>query len=99
MKIQFDIAENDLSWEDNAYVKIVMPSKTLVEIQANIAGLISLAKQLLTLAYSESLCGNNIHHVAEIHTANGYSYGDLDEASFEWSIARVETNGRNAPNI
>ena len=94
MKIQFDIAENDLQWEDNAYVKVVMPSKTLVEIQANKEGLISLAKQFLTLAYSKSLCGNNIHHIAEAQTVNGYTYGDLEEGSLALSIAKVEIDGR-----
>ena len=94
MKIQFDIAENDLPWEDNAYVKVVMPGKTLLEIQANKEGLISLAKQFMTLAYSQSLCGNNIHHIAEAQTANGYIYGDLEEGSLDLSIAKVELDGR-----
>ncbi|MDE7106739.1 MAG: hypothetical protein K2O39_00265 [Clostridiales bacterium] len=98
MRIEFDIAENDLSWEDDAYVKVVMPSKTLLEIQANKEGLISLAKQFLTLAYSESLCGNNIHHIAEAQTVNGYTYGDLEEGSLDLSIAKVQTVGRKYPD-
>lgn len=98
MKIQFDIVENDLSWEDNAFVKVVMPSKTLLEIQANKEGLISMAKQFLTLAYSESLCGKNIHHVAETQSANGYIYGDLEEGSLDLSIAKVDARGRKYPD-
>lgn len=97
MKIQIDIEEDGFSWEDNSYVKVIMPSKNLLEIQANKEGLISLAKQFLTLAYSDSFGGNDIHHNAEAHTENGYVYGDLEEGSLELSIGKVEKDGRKNP--
>lgn len=93
MDILLGVKENDIEWEDNAYVKIVQPSRSLVEIQANKEGLLSLAKQILALAYSTDE-EFYIHHWPEKNTSNGYVYGDLEEGSLELSIAKVNKRGR-----
>ena len=95
MKIEIEIEEGELIWENNAYVKVIQPSKYLTEIQANKEGLISLAKQILTLAYTTD---NNfmIHHWGEIRpdSEKYHTYGDLEEGSLDLSIAKVEKQGR-----
>lgn len=95
MKIELEIEEDDYTWEENSYVKVEQPSKVLMEIQANKEGLISLSKQLLSLAYSTD-SNFYIHHWAEIKgDANrGYFYGDLEEGSFQLSIVKVDKKGR-----
>lgn len=95
MKIELEIEENDYEWEENSYVKVCQPSKQLLEIQANKEGLISLAKQILAVAYATD---NKfmIHHWAEIKATadKDYWYGDLEEGSLQLSIAKVEKQGR-----
>ena len=92
MKIEFDI--NESQWEDNAFLKVVQSNKSLVSIEANKEGLISLAKQLLMLAYNnEDL---NIQLWAEKTTDKGYWYGDLEEGSIDLSIVKVEKVGRKS---
>ena len=95
MKIELEINENDLilDWEDNASLKVTQPSRVLIEIEANKEGLISLGKHLIRLAYMESST-MDIHYFTEINTDKGYFYGDLDEGSFELSIAKIEKAGR-----
>ena len=92
MKIELDITENDIDWEDNAYIKIEQPSKSLVEIQANKEGLISLAKQLLAVAYSTEEF--QIHHQPEFYNEKGYWYGDLEKDSIELYIIKQDIAGR-----
>lgn len=79
-------------WEDNAGLSISQPSKQLVAIVGNKEGLISLAKQLLTVAYSDQYIF--VHHSAEMNTPQGYIYGDLDEGSLDLSIVKEERKGR-----
>ena len=93
MDILLKLKENDIEWENNAYVKIVQPSRNLMEIQANKEGLLSLAKQFLTLAYSTDE-DFYIHHWAEKNTPNGYIYGDLEDGSLELSVSKVSKKGR-----
>ena len=95
MKIELEIEENDYEWEENSYIKVCQPSKQLLEIQANKAGLISLAKQILTLAYATDSTFM-IHHWAEIKSnlEKDYFYGDLEEGSLQLSIVKVENEGR-----
>lgn len=92
MKVEIDINNNEIEWEDNSFLKVVQPNKSLVLIEANKEGLISLAKQLLLLAYNnEDL---NINLWAEKTTDKGYWYGDLEEDSLDLSIFKVEKVGR-----
>lgn len=53
MKIEIDLSVQDLIWENNASLIIKKPSQRLIVIDGNKEGLISLAKQLLTIAYSD----------------------------------------------
>ncbi len=92
MKIQIDLPDQELTWENNASLSINQPSKQLIEISGNKEGLISLAKQLLTIAYSKQYIF--VHHSAEKFTPQGYIYGDLDNGSLELSIVKDERNGR-----
>ena len=92
MKIEFDLPNQELIWEDNAALSINHPGKQLVEIVGNKEGLISLAKQLLTVAYSDQYIF--VHHSAEKNTPQGYTYGDLDEGSLDLSIVKEERKGR-----
>jgi len=92
MKLELDINENDIDWEDNAYIKIMQNSKNLVSIVANKEGLVSLAKQLLAVAYSTE--GLEIHHQPEINNAKGYWYGDLEKDSVELYIMKQDFVGR-----
>ena len=94
MKIELEFEENEIIWENNAYMKIVQPSKTLLEIQANKEGLISLAKQLVSLANSTEKDFDHIHYWAERKKENMYLYGDLAEGSLELSIAKVNNKGK-----
>ena len=95
MKIEMEIEEKEIDWEDNAFLKIMQSSKSLISIEANKEGLISLAKQFLTVAYSkENLF---IHHWPEKTTEKGYSYGDLEEDSIELVVLKVERSGRKKP--
>lgn len=92
MNIEIDISENEIEWEDNSFLKVVQSNKSLVYIEANKEGLISLAKQLLLLAYNnEDL---NIQLWSEKTTDMGYWYGDLEEGSLDLSIVKVEKAGR-----
>lgn len=94
MKIKIDISDNEIEWEDNAFLKVVQSNKSLVYIEANKEGLISLAKQLLWLAYNnEDL---NIQLWSEKTTDKGYWYGDLEEGSLDLSIVKVEKEGRKS---
>ena len=92
MKVEFDLTEHELEWENNASLRINQPSKKLIEINGNREGLISLAKQLLVVAYSDEYVF--VHHQAEVNTSQGYEYGDLDEGSLDLSIVKVERDGR-----
>lgn len=92
MKIEFNLTDQELIWEDNASLSIRQPSKQLIVIDGNKEGLISLAKQLLTIAYSDQYIF--VHHSAEKHTPQGYVYGDLDEGSLDLSIVKENLNGR-----
>lgn len=95
MKIDLEFEVNDIDWEDNAYVKIEQPSKFLMEIQANKEGLISLAKQFLSLAYSNDE-RFHIHHwaIKKSGSESDCIYGDLEEGSLDLSIAKVKEHGR-----
>ena len=95
MKIDIEFEVDDIDWEDNAYVKIEQPSKSLMEIQANKEGLISLAKQFLSLAYSEDE-KFHIHHwaIKKGDSQSDYAYGDLEEGSLDLSVAKVKEQGR-----
>lgn len=95
MRIDLEFEENEIQWEDNAYVKIEQPSRSIVEIQANREGLISLAKQFLSLAYSMDKSFHILHWAEKKGEAeNDYFYGDLEEGSLGFSIAKVEKKGR-----
>ena len=96
MKVELEIPSQELFWEDNASLSIKQPSKHLVEIVGNKEGLISLAKQLLTVAYANDYIF--VHHSAEINSSNGYVYGDLDEGSLELSIVKEFAKGRKLNN-
>lgn len=91
MKIELYI-DKELMWEDNAALKLCQTSESLVTIEGNKEGLISLAKHLLTIAYSDEYIF--VHHEAEKNTDNGYWYGDLEEGSLELSIVKKDTSGR-----
>lgn len=95
MKIELEIAENDYEWEENSYVEVIQTSKSCVGINANKEGLISLAKQLLTVAYSTD-SNYMIHHWPEIKATSDkdYFYGDLEEGSLNFVITKVEKQGR-----
>jgi hypothetical protein len=82
MKIELEFEENGIDWENNACLKIEQPSKSLMEIQANREGLISLAKQLLSLAYSTDESFDNFQHWAEL--------GTLENGSLNLSIALIK---------
>lgn len=93
MKINFEISDENVDeWEDLAYFKVTCPSNNLVSIEANKEGLISFAKQLLAVAYSQK--ENFIHHWAEENTQNGYWYGNLDEGSLDLSVLKLDKIGR-----
>jgi len=92
MKIEIDLSNEDLIWENNASLMINQHSKQLIVIDGNKEGLISLAKQLLTIAYSDQYIF--MHHSAERNTPRGYVYGDLDEGSLDLSIVKNDRNGR-----
>lgn len=92
MKIELDIDEEELTWEDNAALKLVRTSESLVTIEGNKEGLISLAKQLLTIAYSDEYFF--VHHEAEYNTDRGYYYGNLEEGSLELSVVKSDMKGR-----
>ena len=95
MKVEFELPDGELEWEDNASLKINRTSKNLIEIDGNREGLISLAKQLLVVAYSDEYVF--VHHQAEHNTPQGYMYGDLDEGSLDLSIVKSNRKGRHLP--
>ena len=64
----------DITWEDGFSIKVKVDSGTVI-ISANKEGLLSLAKQLTTLA--EALPGNHIHYD---------EYNSLEEGSAEMII-------------
>ncbi len=98
MKISFEIEENDYDWEDNAYVEVLQTSKNCVGINANKEGLISLAKQFLSVAYSTD-SSYMIHHWAEVKSDSDekYGYGDLEEGSLDFFIVKTDKEGRKLP--
>jgi hypothetical protein len=51
-----------MSWEDDFTIQARLEGVQTVVIQANTAGLISLARQLLTLAQNEVPSGYHIHY-------------------------------------
>ena len=92
MKLEIDFNEKEIEWEENSFFKIEQRNSSLVSIEANKEGLISLAKQLLALAYNEE--NLNIFHWAEKMTDKGYWYGNLEKGSVDLSIVKIETQGR-----
>ena len=96
MKLLIEFNENDIEWENNAFVEIVQKNKSLISIVANREGLISLAKQFLTVAYSKE--DIFIHHWPEESTDAGYAYGDLEKGSLELFVMKVEEQGRRSKN-
>jgi hypothetical protein len=67
MKIEIDLPEYStekgiqMSWENEFTIEVQADTKT-VRVKANKAGLISLAKQLLTLAQSSIPAGYHMHY-------------------------------------
>jgi hypothetical protein len=68
-----------LEWEDNFHIATEISGDEIV-ITANKAGLISLAKHLLTLAQDDIQSGNHFHLD---------EYGGLESGSKELIIARI----------
>lgn len=95
MKIEIEIEENDYDWEENSYVEVTQTSKSCVGINANKEGLISLAKQFLSLAYATD-SSYMIHHWPEKNadSKKDYMYGDLEEGSLDFFIFKLEKEGR-----
>lgn len=94
MKINIEFPDNDICWENNAVLRAYKCSKDLISIEANKAGLISLAKHFLSLAYATDKDFNHFHYWPEAKNENGYMYGDLDEGSdVETFILRVDEVG------
>lgn len=93
MEIKIDFTPGEIDWENNAFLKVVQSGKVLVSIEGNKEGLISLAKQLLSIAYSKE--NSFAHYWPEKTTANGYMYGDLEEGSSELFIQKTDHPGRS----
>lgn len=93
MDLNIKIEEDDIAWEESSYVAVKQSSKHCISIEANKNGLISLAKQLLSLAYSENP-SFYIHHWPEAHGQDYYEYGDLEEGSMEIAIIKSNKKGR-----
>lgn len=93
MKVKIDFTPDEIDWENNAFLKVIQSSKVLVSIEGNKEGLISLAKQLLSIAYSKD--NSFVHYWPEKTTANGYMYGDLEEGSLELFIQKIDHIGRS----
>lgn len=93
MDLNIKIEEDDIAWEESSYVAVIQSSKNCITIDANKNGLISLAKQLLSLAYSEN-SSFYIHHWPEAHGKDYYGYGDLEEGSVELVVVKNNKKGR-----
>lgn len=94
MKVELEFEVDDIDWEDNSYVEVMQTSKNCVGINANKEGLISLAKQILSVAYSDD--DFMIHHWAELNKGSEerYFYGDLEEGSLDFFICKTDKKGR-----
>ena len=79
-------SSTEFSWEDNSYVFLKMLGSKTVEMQANSAGLRSLAEQLLKIANGDY---NYVFYDTDP--------GDLEDGSICLQITKVKATGRSYP--
>ena len=77
----------EFDWLDNSYVKLQKLGLQTIELQANRAGLLSLARQLITLADADF---DSVFYDTDP--------GDLEAGSLRLQITRLDCPGRRLPD-
>lgn len=77
----------EFDWLDDSYVKLQKLGLQSIELQANRAGLLSLARQLMTLAEADF---DSVFYDTDP--------GDLEAGSLRLQITRLDCPGRRLPD-
>ena len=76
----------EFDWKDDSYIFIKRLGLNTIELQANVAGLLSLADQLTSIA-------NGVYESVFYDT----DPGDLEKGSLQLQITKLDIRGRSVP--
>ena len=76
----------EFDWRDDSYVFLKKMGSNSIELQANVAGLLSLADQFIRIANGE---WNSVFYDTDP--------GDLENGSLQMQITKLDIRGRSLP--